>query len=113
MSAQRDNSRGDPSSDRSPDPVARAILDCLAAEPPGRSLGPEQVARLIAQERARPKQGDRADPQAWRRYFRAVKDQAMHLARNGRIELVRKGAAVPVDELRDLKGVWRMRLPGA
>ena len=38
----------------------------------------------------------------------AVKQQAIHLAKSGRIEIIRKGE--PVDP-RDFKGIVKMRLP--
>jgi len=84
------------------DPVARAILDELAAA--GGPVAPEKVARAIGTARARASDG----PNAWRRYLPAVKQQALFLARRGRIEIVRKGR--PVD-LTDFKGVVRYRLP--
>jgi len=63
------------------------------------------VARAFADARAKP--GD--PPQLWRRYLPAVKQQMVHLARTGRIEILRKGQ--PVDP-NDFKGVVRLRLPG-
>jgi hypothetical protein len=44
----------------------------------------------------------------WRRYMNAVRQQATHLARQGRIEITRKGQ--PVDP-KNFKGVVRLRLP--
>ncbi|MEC8198924.1 MAG: DUF3253 domain-containing protein, partial [Pseudomonadota bacterium] len=46
-------------------------------------------------------------PDFWRRYLNAVRQQAKHLARMGRIEILRKGK--PVDP-NDFKGVYRLRL---
>ncbi len=90
-------------SEKALDPVAEAILETLAAaEKP--AISAERVCQAIQERRARPGDG----PQAWRKYMRAVKQQALHLARSGRIEIVRKGKAVDPD---DFKGVWRMRLP--
>jgi hypothetical protein len=86
------------------DPVATAILAALAGVRTGGTVAPETVARAIGNARARPSDG----PNAWRRYLPAVKQQALHLARQGRIEIVRKGR--PVD-LADFKGVVRYRLP--
>jgi hypothetical protein len=86
------------------DPVARSLLGVLAAAKPGGSVAPEAVARVIGSERARPSDG----PNAWRRYLPAVKQQALHLARQGRVEIVRKGKVV---DLADFKGVVRYRLP--
>lgn len=63
------------------------------------------AARAVAERRRR----QRDDPlELWRRYMTAVRQQALHLARQGRIEIVRKG--VPVD-LDNFKGVVRLRLP--
>jgi hypothetical protein len=86
------------------DPVAHSLLDVLAAAKPGGTVAPEAVARAVGMARARP--GDR--PNAWQRYLPAVKQQALHLAREGRIEIVRKGKVV---DLADFKGVVRYRLP--
>jgi hypothetical protein len=88
------------------DPRAEAILAELAAQKPGRALSPEAVARAVAASRAKPSD----PPQLWRRYLGAVKQQAVFLARQGRIEIVRKGK--PVDP-NDFKGVIRLRLARA
>ncbi len=85
------------------DPVARAILDHLAALPPGATASPQDVARAVAGARSR----QREAPDGWRRYLLAVRQQALYLARTGRIELVRKGRVVAP---RNLKGVFRLRL---
>jgi len=85
------------------DPVAEAILQTLAASDKP-AISAETVCQAIQTHRARPGDG----PQAWRKYMRAVKQQALHLARSGRIEILRKGKPVDPD---DFKGVWRMRLP--
>jgi len=84
------------------DPVARTILDLVEALAPGRSLAPVAVARAFAEARARP--GD--PPDAWRRYLPAVRQQALHLARQGRIAILRKGK--PVDPHTPFKGVVRL-----
>ena len=87
------------------DPVAAAILDALAAAKPGGSVSPEDVARAVAERRR--KANDR--PDLWRRYLSAVKQQAIHLARAGEIEVLRKGQ--PVEDPARAKGVVRYRLP--
>lgn len=84
------------------DPVVAGILDALAS---AESLSPRDVARHIAGARARPGDG----PGLWRRYFMAVKQRAVNLAREGRIEIVRKGQVVDPE---DFKGIVRYRLPG-
>ncbi len=84
------------------DPVASAILQHLAD---CESATPQDVARFIAAQRTK---GDA--PQPWRRYLPAVKNQMVHLARKGRIEIIRKGE--PVDP-KNFKGLVRIRLKGA
>jgi hypothetical protein len=88
------------------DPVARAVLDLIAALAPGRSISPVAAARSVAAARAKP--GD--PPDAWRRYLPAVRQQALHLARQGRIAILRKGK--PVDPHAPFKGVVRLGRPG-
>jgi hypothetical protein len=87
------------------DPIAAAILSQLAFGKPGSSIAPEEVARAVAEAKRTPK--DPAD--LWRKYLSAVKQQAIHLARAGQIELLRKGK--PVDDPAHVKGVVRYRLP--
>jgi len=83
------------------DPVAIAILGELARSS---SLSFKDVAVKIAETRRRPKDG----PDLWKRYLNAVKQQAVFLARQGRIEIVRKGE---VADPNDFKGIVRLRLP--
>ncbi|MGY8957101.1 MAG: DUF3253 domain-containing protein [Alphaproteobacteria bacterium] len=87
------------------DPIVEAILAQLAAGKPGSSISPEEVARAVAETRRSPK--DPSD--LWRKYLSAVKQQAIHLARAGEIEVLRKGQ--PVDDPARVKGVVRYRLP--
>ena len=82
------------------DPVATAILDALAD---GRAQTFSDIAQHIFQAKRRPK--DR--PDGWRRYMTAVKQQTVHLARQGRVEIVRKGDVVDPE---DFKGIVRVRL---
>ncbi len=85
------------------DPVAEAIFASLAAAGPGKSIRPEDAAAHYADIRRR-----KSDPpDLWRRYLPSVRHQAVHLARAGRIEILRKGK--PVDP-NDFKGVYRLRL---
>lgn len=93
----------DDRSDRD-DPVAQTILTLLSGQEPGRSISPMDAAKAVAEGRGR--RDDSPDP--WRRYMNAVRQQAVHLARQGRIEITRKGK--PVDP-NDFKGVVRLRLP--
>ncbi len=88
------------------DPLAGAILGLLAERPPGKSVTPEEVARAFAAARAKP--GD--PPDLWRRYLQTAQEQALHLARQGRLVILRKGK--PADPSRRIKGVIRLALPG-
>ena len=92
--------------DKQEDPLAAAILTALAELPPGKSLDPQEIAKAIAVGRAKP--GD--PPDLWRRYLSGVRQQAIHLGREGRSAVLRKGK--PVDPRRPVKGIIRLRLPG-
>lgn len=87
------------------DPVARLILDLLAAGGPGHSLSPDQVAKAFAESRR--KKSD--PPDVWRRYLNAVRQQALFLARSGRIVILRRGQ--PQDPQAPIKGLIRLALP--
>lgn len=86
------------------DPVATTILETLAGLAEGGSISLMDAARAVAETRRKPTDG----PELWRRYMNAVRQQATHLARQGRIEIVRKGEPV---EPKNFKGVVRLRLP--
>ncbi len=86
-----------------PDPIAEFLLRHLSEHG---SASPEEVARAFAENRRNPTEDGPAD---WRRHFRAVKQQALHLARNGRLQMLRKGKLV---DPRDARGVVRYRLAG-
>jgi hypothetical protein len=92
---------------RQEDPLAAAILEALAALSPGKSLDPQDIARSYAARRAKPSD----PPDLWRRYLGGVRQQAIHLGREGRIAVLRKGK--PVDPRRPVKGIIRLRLPAA
>lgn len=87
------------------DPVAEAILEVLAKRGPGKTCCPTDVARLLAERRRRA--GD--PPDLWRRYLQAVRQQALFLARNGRIDILRRGERQ--DPTAPIKGVIRLSLP--
>ncbi len=89
--------------ERQDDPVATAILEAIAAAE-GNSVAPREVAQALAAKHRKP--SDR--PDAWRRYLTAVRQQALHLARNGRIQLLRRGQPV---EPHNVKGVIRLGPP--
>jgi hypothetical protein len=82
------------------DPVAEFILDTLAATG---SAAPVDVARALGEARKRLNE----KPDAWRRFMNPVKQQMVHLARAGLVEIVRKGEVVDPE---DFRGVIRMRL---
>jgi len=86
------------------DPVAQAILDELNRHPPGAKLDPQAVARALAEARGKP--GD--PPDLWRRYLLAVRQQAVSLARQGRITILRKGK--PADPAAPIKGLIKLTL---
>ena len=85
------------------DPVATAILAAIAAAG-GATIAPREVAHALAARHPKPR--DR--PDAWRRYLTAVRQQALHLARGGRIQFFRRGQPVAPD---NIKGVIRLGPP--
>ncbi|MCK5445822.1 MAG: DUF3253 domain-containing protein [Rhodospirillaceae bacterium] len=89
-----------PETPQKDDPIATTILEMLGD---AKSLNFKDVAMAIAETKRKPK--DR--PDLWRRYINAVKQQSVHLARQGRIEIVRKGE---VADPSDFKGIVRIRL---
>lgn len=106
MTAKDQTESPDPPARAKDDPLAAAILAHLAARPPGKTATPEEVARAFAASRAKAKD----PPDLWRRYLQAVREQAMHLARDGRLVILRKGK--PADPSHGVKGVIRLALPG-
>ncbi len=83
------------------DPIALAIL---AALEDGKDYSPQDIAKLIADVKRKPK-----DPQdLWRRYLPTVKQQALFLARNGHIHFIRKGEVV--EDYYKVKGLIKYRL---
>lgn len=82
------------------DPVAEFILDTLGVQD---SAAPVDIARALGEARKRASE----KPDAWRRFMNPVKQQMVHLARAGLIEIVRKGEVVDPE---DFRGVVRMRL---
>ena len=87
------------------DPIALAILAQLEEAGPEARLDPQQVAKSYADGRA--KRND--PPDLWRRYLTAVRQQALHLARQGRIVILRKGK--PADPQAPIKGLIKLALP--
>lgn len=83
------------------DPIAQWILGALAD---GKETPMVDLARGIAKERAKPKD----PPDLWRRYLKAVRQQVVHLARQGRVEILRGKTVVDPN---DFKGLVKVRLP--
>lgn len=83
------------------DPIAVFILEAVAS---GEDVQPRDVAIRIAEVRARPID----PPDLWRKYLMAVNQQAKHLARQGRLHIIRKGEVADPD---DVKGLFKLRRP--
>lgn len=83
------------------DPVISYILKAVEG---GKPVHPRAIAIEIAMDRA--KESDPKD--AWRKYMLAVKQQAKHLARQGRISILRRGK--PIDPNK-MKGLVKLSLP--
>lgn len=79
----------------SEDRIEAAILALVDARGPGKSICPSEAAR-------------EAFPEGWRDRMRAVRAAAVHLARQGRIVILRKGKLVDPERF---KGVYRLALP--
>lgn len=78
------------------DRIAAEILRQTQARGAAKSICPSEVARALAPEE-----------EAWRRLMGAVRAAALRLAREGRVEVLRKGK--PVDPAAELRGVIRLR----
>lgn len=80
--------------------IADEILRLTALRGPAKSICPSEVARALA--------GD-VDG-AWQPLMGPVRGVAQRLARDGRVEILRKGRALPPEETP--RGVIRLRAPG-
>jgi hypothetical protein len=80
--------------------IAAEILRQATARGADKSICPSEVARALAPEE-----------EAWRRLMGPVRDAALTLAREGRIEVLRKGK--PVDPGQEVRGVIRLRVKGS
>ena len=83
--------------------VREIILELAEAAGEG-SIGPGDVAKVFAEERRRPG----APAQSAHRWSRIVREEAISLARAGKVTILRKGNAV--DPHAPIKGVIRIRL---
>lgn len=77
--------------------ILRQVAQCGAAK----SVSPGDVARALA--------GNGDEERPWRPLLGRVRQVALRLAREGRIEILRKGRPVPPEAAR---GVIRLRLAG-
>ena len=80
--------------------VEDTLLALLSQVRDGESINPNEVAKAVAT--------DVSNPEGWRRELPKVRAIAVGLARQGRIEILRKGK--PVDP-EDVRGIYRLRLP--
>lgn len=78
--------------------IEATILALCAARGPAKSICPSEVARALGGP----------DEGAWRRLMQPVREAAMALAREGRIEILRKGRAVTAGA--PVRGVIRLRI---
>jgi hypothetical protein len=79
------------------DAIAAEILRQVAMRGAGKSICPSDVARALASAELE-----------WRALMGAVRQAALALARDGRIEVLRKGR--PVDPAAEIRGVIRLRV---
>jgi hypothetical protein len=76
------------------DATSNLILQLAEARGPTGSICPSEVARALNDE--------------WRPLMKGVRAAAVALAREGRLQILRKGK--PVTDLDDLRGVIRLRI---
>lgn len=81
------------------DAIAAEILRQAGAAGATKSICPSEVARALAPDEAE-----------WRRLLGPVRAAARRLAREGRIEVLRKGK--PVNPAEEVRGVVRLRIAG-
>jgi hypothetical protein len=74
--------------------VEETLLALLSQVREGESISPNDVAKAV-------------DPENWRRELPKVKAVAIGLARQGRIDLLRKGKPADPD---DVRGIYRLRM---
>ena len=85
---------------KSADPVAVFISEHLKG---GGEASHQDLARAYAETRKKQKDA----PDLWRRYLNAVKQQVLHMARSGQVEIVRAGKVVDAE---DFRGLVKVRL---
>ncbi len=97
----QENKNSENEIEKEEDPI---ILYIMRAVERGAAVAPRDIAIEIADDRAR----ENSPKDAWRKYFLAVKQQAKHLARQGRISILRRGK--PIDPNK-MKGLVKFSLP--
>jgi len=85
------------------DPIVGYILSAVSS---GKDIAPQEIAHAIAADRAK----ETAPKDIWRKYMMAVRQQAIHLAREGRLLIIRKG---DIADPNDFKGLYKLRKPNA
>ncbi len=79
--------------------VEETLLALLSQVRDAESINPNDVAKAVA--------ADASNPDGWRRELPKVRAVAIGLARQGRIEILRKGKPVEPEEVH---GIYRLRL---
>jgi hypothetical protein len=85
-----------------------AILTLLDARARGASICPSEVARMVADNRARVEPGAEPDPERWRELMEPARRAARRLTARGEVEITQKGRVVDASSA---KGPIRVRRP--
>lgn len=92
--------------------IQSALLDALAQCGPGKTAGPQELARTIIAQLEEPLHAavpaSASGAADWHLLLAPIRRAAVGLARDGRVVIYRKGK--PVDPS-DFKGVYRIGLP--
>ncbi|WP_339634824.1 DUF3253 domain-containing protein [uncultured Sneathiella sp.] len=99
MTDERNNSDDTAKNPAEEDPVIGYILRAVSS---GKDVAPQEIAAAIAADRAKPT----APKDVWRKYMTAVRQQAIHLARQEKLLIIRKGE---VADPNDFKGLYKLR----
>lgn len=79
--------------------IADAIETAVRERGAGKTVCPSEVARALVG----------SDEKLWRQLMKPIKTEAMRLAREGRVDIRRKGQSVAPE---GLKGIYRIGPPG-
>lgn len=88
--------------EKDPQPEDPVIGYILRAVESGKDISPREIAEALAADRAK----ETAPKDIWRKYMTAVRQQAIHLARNNRLLIIRKGE---IADPNDFKGLYKLR----